>query len=475
MRNSKRSWTTPVSDGQWPDATALLESMQRGERTALEVVTEHIERTEAQHARLNAATEILRDAALEQARTPRPGPLSGLPVSLKETFALAGHEVTAGSNRRPPVRHQADAPVVRRLRDAGAIVFARSTVPEFVMTAETRSLRWGVTNNPIDASRTCGGSTGGEGALVGSGCSPAGLGTDILGSIRIPASFCGIVGFRPASHLVDKTDVWTSGVGYFETWNGIGPLTRSVRDARLLHDVIAHAPLPAPRPTEGLRLVLPSDFPRSVRDSVIAGAEQLATRALMDTGMTHEDHSFADVRELFLGIPKLVCGESLPAWKEWLTTADGQPFRTRRELLRQLGRRPTVEPGFFMWFLMEAVMKPSPAAYEALIRMYEKARERYHALLGDDGILLLPTLGLLAPEHGKMNRTSLRPGLNRLLTAHTFVNACNLSAISVPVPRCRDQRTGLVPGIMLACAPGAEGRLLDAAAAVEAAQARPPG
>lgn len=449
--------------------------MRSGERTALEVVTEHLDRTEAQQARLNATTAILRDEALAQARSPRPGPLSGLPVSLKETFALAGHEVTAGSLRRPPVKHDADAPVVRRLREAGAIVFARSTVPEFVMTGETRSLRWGVTNNPIDPKRTCGGSTGGEGALVGSGCSPAGLGTDILGSIRIPASFCGIVGFRPASHLVDKTDVWTSGVGYFETWNGIGPLTRSVRDARLIYDVIANAPLPDPQPPAGLRLVLPEDFPRSVRDNVIAGAEQLATRALLDAGLRHEEHSFADVRELFLNIPKIVCGESLPAWKEWLTTADGEPFRTTRELWRQVRRRPTVEPGFFMWFLMEAVMKPAPAAYEALIRMYEKARERYHAMLGDDGILLLPTLGLLAPEHGRMNRASLRPGLNGLFTAHTFVNACDLSAITVPVTRCRDPRTGLTPGVMLACAPGAEARLLDAAAAVEAAQAQPAG
>ena len=104
-----------------------------------------------------------------------------------------------------------------------------------------------------------------------------------------------------------------------------------------------------------------------------------------------------------------------------------------------------------------------------IVARYEAARARYHALLGADGILLLPTLGLLAPRHGRMNRATLRPGLNGLVTGETFVNYCNLSAISVPAHRHADPATGLKPGIMLACAPGAEARLLDAAAALEAA------
>ncbi len=459
---------TPVSDLPLPDATALLETMRSGTRSAEEVVAEHLQRTEDLQGRLNATAEILRDEALQQARSPRPGPLSGLPVSLKETYALAGREICAGSLRMPPQQCSEDAPVVRRLKDAGAIVIARSTVPEFVMTPETRSLRWGVTNNPIDPERTAGGSTGGEGALVGSGCSPVGMGTDILGSIRIPASFCGIVGFRPASDRVDKTGVWSSGVGYFETWNGIGPMTRTVRDTRLIYNVIAKQPLAEPQAVTGLRLILPTDFRYTIRDTLVSGALQLGTRTLVDGGMVREEQSFADMPGLFLNIPRMVAAESIPAWKQWLTTTDGKPFRTLEEIVRQVTGKPTVEPGFFIWFLMEELMKPRGNALERIVQRYEEARRHYHAMLGEDGILILPTLGLLAPTHKKMNLLSLRHGVNGLVTAHTFANYCDLSAISVPAPRCTDSRTGLMPGVMLACAPGAEARLLDAAAALEA-------
>lgn len=452
----------------WPDATALLASMQSGERSSAEIVREHLDRIDAQRPRLNATTDVLRAEALAAAANPKPGPLSGLPMTLKETFGLAGREITAGSLRMLPEKPARDAPVVQRLKAAGAIIIARSTVPEFVMTGETRSLRWGVTNNPIDPAHVSGGSTGGEGALVGSGCSPAGLGTDILGSIRLPACFCGIVGFRPASDRVDKTGVWTSGVGFFESWNGIGPMTRSVRDARLIYDVIAREPLAAPASVSGVRLVIPESYPYALRDTEVSGALQLGARALLDAGMAHEEHAFDDVPGMFLNIPRLIAGEAIPAWKQWLTTADGKPFRTRQEILRQLARRPTVEPGFFTWFLMERIMKPRGDGLDRIVQMYEDARAKYHELLGSDGVLILPTVGMLAPKHKRMNLLSLRPGLNRLFTAHTFANYINLSAITVPAPVCRHKENGLVPGVMLACAPGAEARLLDAATVLEA-------
>ncbi len=161
-----------------PDATELLRQMREGERSAVDIVDEHLRRIERLHPTLNAAIEVMADEARRKAQKPRKGPLSGLPVTVKETFALKGHQITAGSLRMPPVECHADAPVVARLRRAGAIIIARSNVPEFVMTPETNNLRWGRTNNPLDPERVAGGSTGGEGALVGSGCSPAGLGTD---------------------------------------------------------------------------------------------------------------------------------------------------------------------------------------------------------------------------------------------------------------------------------------------------------
>lgn len=146
-----------------PDATELLRQMASGERTAVSIVTEHLERLEANHARLNAAVHVFKDEALAEANNPRPGPLSGLPISIKETIGIGGQNITAGSKRMPPLHAQEDAPVVRCLRDAGAIILARSNVPEFAMAGETENLIYGRTNNPLDETRTAGGSSGGKG------------------------------------------------------------------------------------------------------------------------------------------------------------------------------------------------------------------------------------------------------------------------------------------------------------------------
>jgi Asp-tRNA(Asn)/Glu-tRNA(Gln) amidotransferase A subunit family amidase len=118
-----------------PDATELLRRMLFGERSSVDIVREHLDRIDREQPRLNAATEILRDEALTQAENPVPGPLSGLPITLKETYGLAGHEITGGSARMPPIAVAEDAPVVQKLKAAGAIFMSRSNLPEFFMTA----------------------------------------------------------------------------------------------------------------------------------------------------------------------------------------------------------------------------------------------------------------------------------------------------------------------------------------------------
>jgi len=220
-----------------------LASIRDGQVTAEQVVSEHLERLQASHRILNAATRVFRDEALSEARHPRPGPLSGLPVSIKETFGIAGETITAGSLRMAAVECRDDAEAVKRLREAGAIIVARSNVPEFAMAGETDNLRYGRTVNPLDPGRTCGGSSGGEAALVASGGSAAGLGSAILGSIRIPAAFCGLVGFKPASGAVSKAGSWPQIGGHFtDSWLCAGPITRTVRDARLMYEVLSGRP-----------------------------------------------------------------------------------------------------------------------------------------------------------------------------------------------------------------------------------------
>ncbi|WP_420630424.1 amidase [Candidatus Leptofilum sp.] len=453
-----------------PDATELLRQMESGERTAVSIVTEHLERLEANQARLNAATHVFKDEALAEAKNPRSGLLSGLPISIKETIGMAGQTVTAGSRRMPPIAHTEDAPVVQKLRDAGAIILARSNVPEFAMAGETDNLIYGRTNNPLDESRVPGGSSGGEGALVGSGSTALGIGTDILGSIRIPAAFCGVVGFKPTSSAVSKQGIWPDLQGLFlDSWLGVGPLTRSVRDARLVYGVIANAPLPEAKSPSGLRLIIPRQFELEAQADCINAAYTMAQTVLEMAGLVTEERPFPDVKTHFLNLQQILAAELEKPFYEMLVTADGQKFSLATETLKQAVRRGTIYSGLFQLIAIVPIIKPRKAGRVAeIIRTYEQARADLYQLLGEDGVLLLPTIGVLAPKHGQMNRASLRPGVNGTVTAMTFCNYMNLSAITVPAWKDPDPETGLVPGVMLACAPGAEAALLDAAAVLEA-------
>lgn len=458
---------------QAPDAVSLLALLRAGRLTAQQLVGERLERLASLQPQVNGATRIFRDEALAQAaRLDREGdrslPLFGLPCSVKETFGLAGEQVTAGSLRMRPETHAQDAEIVRRLKAAGAIVIARSNVPEFAMTGESTNLRYGRTNNPLDISRVAGGSSGGEGALVGSASSVFGVGSDILGSIRIPAAFCGVVGFKPHSGAVDRRGTWPVVSGNTRDWLALGPLTRSVRDAQLVYNVIADQP--APGAAAGGRLVMPGGLALTMQEPCIAAALAAARGALLLDGYSEEHQDFADTRQLYLNIPKLILDDFYDGWIRLLSTPQAGRFSPFRELLGQLLGKPTIDNGLLQWMLIAPVMKTrSKAKIAAIADHYAGARRRYHAMLGADGVMVLPTLGLLAPPHGKMNRQSLRPGVNGLFTAHTMGNYLDLPSIAIPAWKFRDSATGLPPSISVMGAPGAEGKLFAAAKRIEAA------
>lgn len=456
------------------DAVSLLQQLRQGALNAEQLVGQHLQTLAREQPRLNAATSIFHEPALAEARRldlegDRSLPLFGLPCSVKETFGLAGQQVTAGSQRMAPEPHAQDAEIVRRLKAAGAVVIARSNVPELAMTAESTNPRYGRTNNPLAPDRVAGGSSGGEGALVGSHSSVFGVGSDILGSIRIPAAFCGVVGFKPHSAAVDGAGTWPTVTGNTRTWLGLGPITRSVRDARLVYNVIAREPLAAGDQAGG-RLVLPGGFPLTIQDACIGQALATARAALVGGGYREQAQDFSDVRHLFLQIPKIILDDFYDTWIRLLTTQGQAPFSPWRELAAQLLRRPTIDNGLLTWMLIAPLMKPRrPSTVARIAAEYARARARYDAMLGADGVMVLPTLGLLAPHHGKMNRQSLKPGVNGLFTAHTMGNYLDLPAIAVPAWKYRDPATGLVPSISLLCAPGAEARLFSAAQIAEAA------
>src|SRR5581483_3199579 len=168
-------------------------------------------------------------------------PLLGVPFTVKETIALQGMPQSAGLLARRAYRSPGTAPAVTRLLDAGAIALGVTNTSELTLWIESNNRLYGRTNNPYDASRTAGGSSGGEGAAVGCGGSPFGLASDIAGSIRIPAMFCGVFGHKPSSGLVSNAGLYPPAAGDSGAMLGTGPLARRAEDLMPLLQILAGA------------------------------------------------------------------------------------------------------------------------------------------------------------------------------------------------------------------------------------------
>lgn len=223
----------------------LLEARELSAREAVEQVLSRLDEVEA----LNAVVARDDDAALRAAdaaddvrRRGESRPLLGLPLTVKDSIAVAGLPCASGSWARRDLVPDRDATVVARVRAAGAIVVAKTNVPEYTWSYETDNDVFGRTVNPLDPERTCGGSSGGEAALLGAGASLAGIGTDGGGSIRVPSHYCGVAGLRPTAGLVPETGCWppTRDTGMLDM-NAVGPMARRVEDLGLLLRVLAGA------------------------------------------------------------------------------------------------------------------------------------------------------------------------------------------------------------------------------------------
>src|SRR6202021_2251476 len=185
----------------------------------------YVERIAEVNPAINAVVELMQYSA------PKPGPLSGVPFSIKDSIEVAGTVCSAGTlGYRNAPKSTRDATLVARLRAAGAIPVARTNIPDLLFAFESDSLLFGRTNNPYDHSRTSGGSSGGEAALIASCGSPFGLGSDWSGSVRLPAAFCGIAGIKPTSGRLPRTGHFPPAGGWIEALWQIGPMARRTLD-----------------------------------------------------------------------------------------------------------------------------------------------------------------------------------------------------------------------------------------------------
>jgi Asp-tRNA(Asn)/Glu-tRNA(Gln) amidotransferase A subunit family amidase len=446
------------------DLSAALHRRELRATEALEAVLERADRLTKSlnpfSVRLDErayAAAAAADASLDRGEG---GPLCGVPLTIKDSHWLAGVESTSGSASLIGFVPQETSAAVERLIAAGAVVFAKTTVSEFAYFGVTDSTLFGRTNNPWDLTRTPGGSSGGAGAAIAAGLGPLALGGDGGGSIRIPAAFCGILGYKPTFGLVPHEP---SSAGW-KTLVSLGPMARSVADARLMlaaiagpdwrdrHGCVTPPNLEVPRP-ERLRVAVSENLGFAPLDDDVRRAFREVVALLAATGI--------DVVEDGPGVG--------PSARTWCTIACAE---ARWSEAAEYERKSHL--------LSADVLQSLMFGDRVLIGDYVLAqfdRERIHRGYADlfrrtgAHALLTPTLGCEAFAHGKRYPDAIgghaieRPWLDWVPFLYD-ANLAGLPACAVPVGFGDD---GLPVSIQVVGRRWDDGLVLTAAEAIESA------
>jgi AtzE family amidohydrolase len=448
------------------DALGLAAEIRARRVSAREAVETTLARIDALNPTVNCFTDVLRDRAhAEAARVDRivaaggdPGPLGGVPFAVKNLFDVAGIPTLAGSRlyrEHPPAAR--DAAAIRALGAAGAILVGTLNMDEFAYGFTTENTHYGPTRNPHDPARVAGGSSGGAGAAVAAELVPIALGSDTNGSIRVPASFCGVFGFKPTYGRISRA----GSVLFAGSFDHVGPLASSVRDLAAAFDLMQ-----GPDPDDPVCSTRPAaptvpELARGVEDLRIAVAD-----GYFATGADPEALEATAEIAGSLGVTRRVTfpePQRARAAAMVITAAEGS--HQHLALLRT--RAADFDPMTRDRFLAGAFLPT------ALVLRAQRFRAWYRALVRElfqsVDVVLAPTTPCVAPLIGKTDWGRVG-GAEVFVRAHLGLFTQPLSFIGLPVISVPVVRQGRLPlGVQLVGAPWSEALLLRVAAALEAA------
>jgi aspartyl-tRNA(Asn)/glutamyl-tRNA(Gln) amidotransferase subunit A len=453
----------------WSTIAELAPALARGDLSPVEVTRTALDRCAQLEPTLDCFITLEPEAALAQARAAEAeiragryrGPLHGVPLAIKDNLATAGLRTTGGSTILADYVPTADAPAVARLRAAGAIVLGKTNLHELGMGGTSINPHYGPSRNPWNPDLITGGSSGGSAAAVAAGLCPAALGTDAGGSVRIPASLCGVVGVKPTHGRVPIRGCLGAAN---PTVDHIGPLTRSVADAALvLHAIagvdpadpttVAAPSLPEPLDLTGdltgLRVGVPRDYYWDGVDPAVALPVRTAIDQLAALGATLVDVNLPDQTILIDGTAGLA-GERVAYYRDWM-----------QERLADYGHDVQVS-------LLVGQFVPA-SDYALALRARRVLAERYATVLATVHLLATPTTVVAALPIAQADTTrSLDPALEAPPLAHNTrpANLTGLPALSVPAGFTADGRP---VGLQLIGRAFDEATLLRAGAAYEQA------
>jgi Asp-tRNA(Asn)/Glu-tRNA(Gln) amidotransferase A subunit family amidase len=461
----------------------MADAIRARKISSVELVNAHIARIESVNPKLNAYTHTAFDraraeakaadaAVRESAKSQSLPLLHGVPMSMKSSIDVAGWPCECGSLLRRDYVGPVDAPLVARMRAAGAVILGNTNVPEFLMAWETDNSLHGRTNSPWDLERTPGGSSGGEAAAIASGCSAGGIGSDGGGSIRVPSHFSGICGLKPTPGRVPATGHFPGSAGPFAQLGVVGPMARAVRDVERIFEVVAGsdpgdpcaAPVPLRRSSDAeirkLRVGYFVEHPLAPVTPETAAAVRKAVDALRSQGF------------------KVV---------EWLPDNLDRAQRLWANLFCRAGQMafsPMLEGGddrispLFRQFRDAVDQQPPLTATELLDTLLQRdvLRGQFLAKMEEFPILLCPVAAIPAFRHGEREWMIQGRKVEYLdaMAYSAWFNLLGTPAAVVPVGRSPE---GLPIGVQIVGRPWEEEPVLAVAANIEQASGglqRPP-
>ncbi len=451
-------------------AVSMAEKIRNKEVSPVDLINAHLTQIERLNPKLNAFIHLDFERArlaVQNAETAvrlaKPlGPLHGVPVSIKSSISVEGLRWEAGTRLRTGLVARQDAPLVTRLKNAGAIILGVTNTPELLMAWETDNLLYGRTNSPWDLDRTPGGSSGGEAAAIAAGMSAGGVGSDGGGSIRAPAHFSGICGLKPTPGRIPATGHFPESAGPFAAIGVVGPMTRTAADLKLFFEVMQGpdigdtnaAPVPIRWPDENdarkLRIGYFEDDGRTPVTAETRTAIRTATEALRSAGFKVEQFQPQGLEQ------------SRQLWRKYFVVAGGM-------LLRPMfnGHESDLSP-ILKEFLEWCGADPSHTGMSLLDAWIQRdtLRAQFFAQMQQYPILLCPAAAIPAFRHGE-RAWQIEGKTVHYLDAWSYTEFFNLlgnPAAVVPVGCSLD---GLPIGVQIVGRPWEEENVLAVAAALE--------
>jgi Asp-tRNA(Asn)/Glu-tRNA(Gln) amidotransferase A subunit family amidase len=454
-------------------ARQIATKIRRKELSCVEVAQAHLERIERLNPKLNAFVDYRPEMVLSQARKAQEavqrgaelGPLHGVPLSIKSSIDVAGHRCESGTLLRKGRIAAEDAPLVSRLRSAGAITLGVTNAPELLMAWETDNLLYGRTNNPWDLTRTAGGSSGGEAAAIAAGLSAGGIGSDGGGSIREPAHFCGICGLKPTPGRVPSTGHFPKSGGPFALIGVVGPMARTIDDVQLIFETIAGYddgdPCSAP-----VNLVDPHKIHEAKLKAISVGffEDDGRTPITAETRTAVKSAAALLSQHGFQVEPFRPDGleESRQLWTDFFVTAGGMILDP---MLR--GRQSETSP-ILSEFMKTAHAQPAHSGDSLLAAWLgrDAVREKILLQMREYPILLCPVAAIPAFHHGE-RQWNIEGETVKYLDAWSYCEWFNLLGFPAAVVPMALSSDGLPIGVQIVGRPWQEELVLAIAAKLE--------